>query len=96
MCELPSGSSHTPISGSWKRTNFWLSEKGVGGGKLASLEADVGPGLIIEDVTEKTETLETSGVGSLRNVRRNVNAVGSRDSQYISYLVYLFTRCCKL
>jgi len=57
------------------------------GQKLASLEAGVGPGLIIEDLTEKTETLETSGVSCVRNIQRNVNAVGSSDSQYIAYLV---------
>jgi hypothetical protein len=47
----------------------------------------VGPELIIEDLTEKTETLEISGVSSLWNIQRNVNAVGNSDSQYIAYLV---------
>jgi len=40
----------------------------VRGQKLACLEADVGPELIIEDLTEKTETLETSGVSSVRQI----------------------------
>ena len=63
VCELSYGSSQSPIPGSWKCTNFWLSERGQ---KLASLDEDVGPGLIIEDLTEKSETLETSGVSSIR------------------------------
>lgn len=54
---------------------------------MASLEADVCPGLIIEDLRRKLEALETSGVSSVRNIQRNVNAVGSSDSQYNAYLV---------
>jgi hypothetical protein len=49
-------------------THELLAFRKQGGRKLAPLEAGVGPGLIIEDLTEKTETLESSGVGSLRNI----------------------------
>ena len=38
------------------------------GQKLAFLEDGVGPGLIIEDLTEKTEALGTSGFSFLRKI----------------------------
>jgi hypothetical protein len=55
VCELPSGSSQTPTNTRLLKNAQTFGFQKTREQKLASLEAGVGPGLIIEDLTEKTD-----------------------------------------